>query len=504
MLYFEDFMEAIENMPSELNESLTNVRQLDLQAQNILDSLSETIQTFFENCRFGRLLEYEKSTQILNITREYERALVHCKDKREIVENIYNTYRKLVRKLDIELEKFRIELEADNSGITEQIEKRVQNALGKAITTNSKAERRRQRLRFQQSSHCKNNFSVRRRLVGPAFRAALKSACMRPMQSGGVPSLENTKFSLNGDQTSFNNSSLISNSGCHVQDTGSYRKNPVHADGLSPLRSIDENSICLDHQSSDSSYDRTFETINPQTGGVTKFEEDTASVHNAGAGFSTILKNNSSLLPDMSLDAKTHTGMHDRIIKSTNSSSGHLFYDTAEPNFTDRDKLNLTPKAGSIENQVTDNISSPGWPGLTQSFSSVREKRRYPRRFDRIGLACDLAVDEFGKLDDSPNSSVNATLGHGFDDQTYEFSGNPKPEDTTDPPDDDEDYKRYCICRDVSYGDMIACDAPDCPFEWFHYACVNLTVAPKGRWFCPTCAKSLHNKKSIKKSSSRK
>ncbi|VDO86616.1 unnamed protein product [Schistosoma curassoni] len=200
-------------MPSELNESLTNVRQLDLQAQSnfkkdiifnfqdILDSLSETIQTFFENCRFGKLLEYEKSTQILNITR----------------------YRKLVRKLDIELEKFRIELEADNSGITEQIEKS-----------------RRQRLRFQQSSHCKNNFSVRRRLVGPAFRAALKSACMRPMQSGGVPSLENTKFSLNGDQTSFNNSSLISTSGCHVQDTGSYRKNPVHADGLSPLRSIDE------------------------------------------------------------------------------------------------------------------------------------------------------------------------------------------------------------------------------------------------------------------------
>lgn len=72
---------AIENMPSELNESLTNVRQLDLQAQSnfkkdiifnfqdILDSLSETIQTFFENCRFGKLLEYEKSTQILNITR---------------------------------------------------------------------------------------------------------------------------------------------------------------------------------------------------------------------------------------------------------------------------------------------------------------------------------------------------------------------------------------------------------------------------------------------------
>ncbi|VDD74788.1 unnamed protein product [Mesocestoides corti] len=51
------------------------------------------------------------------------------------------------------------------------------------------------------------------------------------------------------------------------------------------------------------------------------------------------------------------------------------------------------------------------------------------------------------------------------------------------------DEQRYCFCNDVSYGDMIACDAPTCPFEWFHYSCVGLTVAPKGQWFCPSCAK---------------
>ncbi|KAH8848757.1 Inhibitor of growth protein 3 [Schistosoma japonicum] len=502
MLYFEDFMEAIENMPSELNESLTNVRQLDLQAQNILDSLSETIQAFFENCRLGRLLEYEKNTQILNITREYERALVYCKDKREIVENIYSTYRKLMRKLDVELEKFRLELEADNSGVTEQIEKRVQNVLGKALATTSKSERRRQRLRFQQSGHCKTSFSVRRRLVGPAFRAALKSACMRPAHMGGVQTLKSTNFSLDGDQTSFNNSSLISTSVCHAPETGFHRKNAIHADGLSPLKPIDENSLSLDHHSSDSSYDRTFDTINLQAGGVTKFEEDTANVHNSGAGFLS-MKNNSSLPQEMPLDAKTHAGMHDPITKSANSSS-HLFYDEIESNPTDREKLNLTPTTGSAESQMTEDMNSPGWPSLTQSFSNVREKRRYPRRFDRIGLTCDFVADELGKLDESPVSGIHSTLDHGFDEQTYEFSGNTKSENPVDQPDDDEDYKRYCVCRDVSYGDMIACDAPDCPFEWFHYACVNLTVAPKGRWFCPTCSKSLNTKKNIKKTSSRK
>lgn len=34
----------------------------------------------------------------------------------------------------------------------------------------------------------------------------------------------------------------------------------------------------------------------------------------------------------------------------------------------------------------------------------------------------------------------------------------------------------YCFCRAVQYGEMIACDYPDCELEWFHYACVNIKV----------------------------
>lgn len=55
-----------------------------------------------------------------------------------------------------------------------------------------------------------------------------------------------------------------------------------------------------------------------------------------------------------------------------------------------------------------------------------------------------------------------------------------------DPPDPDE--PRYCSCNEISYGEMIGCDNNDCPIEWFHFRCVNLTAKPKGKWFCPTCA----------------
>ncbi len=46
----------------------------------------------------------------------------------------------------------------------------------------------------------------------------------------------------------------------------------------------------------------------------------------------------------------------------------------------------------------------------------------------------------------------------------------------------------YCICKRIAFGDMIACDNEDCPVEWFHYPCVNLTRKPKNSWVCSLCS----------------
>ncbi|XP_073105924.1 PHD finger protein ING2-like, partial [Elaeis guineensis] len=53
----------------------------------------------------------------------------------------------------------------------------------------------------------------------------------------------------------------------------------------------------------------------------------------------------------------------------------------------------------------------------------------------------------------------------------------------------DPNEPTYCICHQVSFGDMIACDNENCGGEWFHYSCVGLTPETrfKGKWFCPTC-----------------
>jgi len=51
----------------------------------------------------------------------------------------------------------------------------------------------------------------------------------------------------------------------------------------------------------------------------------------------------------------------------------------------------------------------------------------------------------------------------------------------------DPNEPTYCLCHQVSYGEMIGCDNNDCLIEWFHFGCVGLTTKPKGKWYCPKC-----------------
>lgn len=59
---------------------------------------------------------------------------------------------------------------------------------------------------------------------------------------------------------------------------------------------------------------------------------------------------------------------------------------------------------------------------------------------------------------------------------------------------DGGDDKKYCLCHNVSFGDMVACDNDNCPYEWFHWSCVGLKSEPNGTWFCPVCTEKNQRK----------
>ena len=47
--------------------------------------------------------------------------------------------------------------------------------------------------------------------------------------------------------------------------------------------------------------------------------------------------------------------------------------------------------------------------------------------------------------------------------------------------------EHFCICRGLTVGQMVSCDNPLCPFQWFHIECVGLKSVPEETWFCPYC-----------------
>ncbi|KAI5731816.1 hypothetical protein M8J77_016518 [Diaphorina citri] len=69
--------------------------------------------------------------------------------------------------------------------------------------------------------------------------------------------------------------------------------------------------------------------------------------------------------------------------------------------------------------------------------------------------------------------------------------------EATPPPDEDlaidPNEPTYCLCNQVSFGQMVMCDNDLCPHQWFHFSCVAVTNTPKGKWYCPNCRKARSN-----------
>lgn len=127
--------------------------------------------------------------------------------------------------------------------------------------------------------------------------------------------------------------------------------------------------------------------------------------------------------------------------------------------------------------------SSVGAPNLKkrkhQRTSSIHKNADSNKQVARRGTASPAPLDNAEV--DSDTQKYNEEL----------FSGGADNEE--------EDKTLYCFCQSVSYGEMVACDGPNCKYEWFHYTCVNLKEPPTGKWYCPDCKQEMLKNKALKK-----
>ncbi|KAJ3667003.1 hypothetical protein Zmor_002414 [Zophobas morio] len=390
MLYLEDYLEMIEHLPQELRDRFTEMRELDLTVQNNMDELEKRVKVFFNDCKRcpGELPPTIKA-EFDSIGKEYKKTLEDADEKVHLANQMYELVDKYLRRLDTELHKFKCELEADNKGITEVLEKRSLELDTPVNSTNMTSQQQKENRYESSSSFRYRQRSEKRRdssnSLQPAFSE--KRQAVAP-----IPLVE-TRHSAIGQSTPPAQSNVTYNLG-HI--------------GAGPaIAAAASQAIAATQQMQQgrrtASLKASYEAINTGSHG----HEFSIGRELAGAAQTAI----QAIQQD-------HTNNKKKQKKWASSNSN-------------------TTSASTMQAMLNAPLSA--------------------------------AAPESPSIDVS-SQSAEVTDGEW----TY-----------------DPNEPRYCLCNQVSYGDMVACDNEDCPTEWFHYPCVGITAPPKGKWYCPQCLASM-------------
>lgn len=157
------------------------------------------------------------------------------------------------------------------------------------------------------------------------------------------------------------------------------------------------------------------------------------------------------------------------------------------------------PRSGS-QKTTTSTVGRKSTPtGISRKKSGVGGNKSSLSRVKKSGSRNSPASTADSELSEAETGSVD----EGDDSRMDRASGTPNRDgkdadgdESMGEAEDDEagDDKKYCTCQNVSFGDMVACDNDDCPYEWFHWSCVGLKSEPNGTWYCPVCTEKMKKK----------
>ncbi|KAK1790392.1 hypothetical protein P4O66_014293 [Electrophorus voltai] len=411
MLYLEDYLEMIEQLPMDLRDRFTEMREMDLQVQNAMDQLEQRVNEFFVNAKKNKPEWREEQMEV--IKKDYYKALEDADEKVQLANQIYDLVDRHLRKLDQELAKFKMELEADNAGITEILERRSlemdspsQPVNNHHVHSHTTVEKR----KYNTPSHHTTEHVPEKKFKSEALLSTLTSDASK----------ENTPGCRVNSTTSSSNSVYNVNSS---QSVSSYSLTSLPAGpaaGAGAITMAAAQAVQATAQMKEgrrtSSLKASYEAIKNSDFLSRDFplSRDPSSCYSSSALASTLTQ---TLTPSNSSDSRAG-----RKSKGNTKSSNH---------------------------QSSSSSSSSSLSSCSSSSALAHE-----------------LVQQAAVLPESD--------GSGQVDWTY-----------------DPNEPRYCICNQVSYGEMVGCDNQDCPIEWFHYGCVGLTEAPKGKWYCPQCTAAM-------------
>ncbi|CDQ78875.1 inhibitor of growth protein 3 [Oncorhynchus tshawytscha] len=417
MLYLEDYLEMIEQLPMDLRDRFTEMREMDLQVQNAMDQLEQRVNEFFVNAKKNKPEWREEQMGV--IKKDYYKALEDADEKVQLANQIYDLVDRHLRKLDQELAKFKMELEADNAGITEILERRSlemdspsQPVNNHHVHSHTTVEKRKY---TTQPSHHTTEHVPEKKFKSEALLSTLTSDASK----------ENTP-------------------GCRTNSTTSASNNVYSVNSSQPLASYNLSSL----PAGPGAGAGAITMAAAQAVQATAQMKEGRRTSSLKASYEAIKNNDFQLGREFSLTSRDTTGAY-----STSALANTL-------------TQTLTPAGSAI---ASDSRGGRKTKGNTKSSNHQSSSSSSSSSLSSCSSSSALAQELSQQVSALPESETNNQV-----DWTY-----------------DPNEPRYCICNQVSYGEMVGCDNQDCPIEWFHYGCVGLTEAPKGKWYCPQCTTAM-------------
>ncbi|XP_027198356.2 inhibitor of growth protein 3-like [Dermatophagoides pteronyssinus] len=267
MLYLEDYLEIIENLPQELRDRFTEMRELDLLVNNEKDKHEENQRHFF-NPRTADLPEEIIEQEYLRLKQDFEKIIEYSLEKVSISIQLSELIDKYYRRLEVELQKFKLELEADNAGITERLEKRISESDMVTSTNSGRGEKRKHSSLVSNAGSGKYNSNNDKNLND-----------QRTLNGYNVSKqLRNSMANMSSTQSSFDNNNLnLSNWNAKTSDKtiSNYNNNNLNTkmnlSGSNAIAAIASQAIVQTSQSNTvgrktASLKASYEAINSNSG----------------------------------------------------------------------------------------------------------------------------------------------------------------------------------------------------------------------------------------------
>jgi inhibitor of growth protein 3 len=156
-----------------------------------------------------------------------------------------------------------------------------------------------------------------------------------------------------------------------------------------------------------------------------------------------------------------------------------------------------TPKAGTPSSTRAGSADPRGSQKSGATGKKVAPHKQSAAQKSKPGKSGLSRVKKVGTNRASPTTTNDSELSDPDTGSAVDDDDEPakmKDTDTKMEDADEGDNQKYCICQKVSFGDMVACDNEECPFEWFHWPCVGLKSEPEGTWICPVCTEKMKKK----------